>query len=159
MTDLEKLIAAVEAGTASADDFGATFPHAHHFEHTHAWGAYEGSLDAAKRLHDALLPGWIYNLAPSFCHVFPATDNGDQDASTGQSDQPARAWLLAILRGYLPKPNKRHENVYRTQKRQDGYGSHPAPEPGRPYWRGCAVSAGRQSIPQSIRKSGTLEVR
>ena len=107
VTDLEKLIAAVEAG----DGFGI-IPLGQkaigEFDPNYGVGevvcaAFSGSLDAAKRLHDALLPGWIYNLAPSFCHVFPATDNGDQDASTGQSDQPAHAWLLAILRALQAK--------------------------------------------------------
>ena len=63
-----------------------------------AWGAFHGSLDAAKALHEAVLPGWIYNLAPGFAHVLPPHDNGDQEALTGLSDYPARAWLLAILR-------------------------------------------------------------
>ena len=104
MTDLEKLIAAVEAGTATADDFGATFPHAHHFEHTHAWGAYEGSLDAAKRLHDALLPGWKWGrLWDRHMWVEPDDMPGRSERHYGRNACPARSWLLAIMRALQAK--------------------------------------------------------
>jgi hypothetical protein len=56
-----------------------------------------GSLDAALALHEAVLPGWVYNIAPRYCHVIPPHDNGDQEAITGFADNPARAMLLAIL--------------------------------------------------------------
>jgi predicted heme/steroid binding protein len=66
-------------------------------------GAHHGSLDAAKALHEAVLPGWIYNIAPGFAHVIPPHDNGDQEAHTGLSETLARAWLLAILEALIAK--------------------------------------------------------
>jgi hypothetical protein len=63
--------------------------------------AFNGSLDAAKALHEAVLPGWVYNLAPGFCHVMPPHDNGDQEATSGFNDNPARAWLIAILEALI----------------------------------------------------------
>lgn len=62
-----------------------------------AYRAYEGSVDAALRLLEAVLPGWHWNLAPGYCHVMPPVDNGDQEAITGVHYTPARALLLAIL--------------------------------------------------------------
>jgi hypothetical protein len=59
--------------------------------------AFHGSLDAAKALHDALLPGWEWHLGPSNAKVYPY--NGSPLKSWGgMADNPARAWLLAILR-------------------------------------------------------------
>ena len=104
MTDLEKLIAAVEAGTATADDFGATFPHAHHFEHTHACGAYEGSLDAAKRLHDALLQGWFPGMSQNtHSGIWFAWEQNKTRHCEGHGTDPARSWLLAILQALQAK--------------------------------------------------------
>ena len=79
--------------------------------------AYRGSLDAAKRLHDALLPGWPVRVmdhsqdylgghgwhacvnwhhmsAPHGKAAYPANSY----SYTGWNDNPARAWLIAILR-------------------------------------------------------------
>ena len=63
--------------------------------------AYLGSLDAAEVLHEAVLPGWVYNIAPGFAHVIPPHDNGDQEAHTGLSETVARAWLLAVLEALI----------------------------------------------------------
>lgn len=105
MTKLEALTDLLEAcgaDTSRANIEGASFsvwPEADdHFKAVHASGAYVGSLDAAKALHEAVLPGWWYNLAPNYVHVFPAHENGDQDAFTGLSGIPARAWLIAIIK-------------------------------------------------------------
>ena len=100
---LTKLIEAVEAGAASMNDFAAVFPSETAYGPT-TWGeahkAYNGSLDAAKRLHDALLPGWrieVFNLdgevvlrrnRPINRAYGDALNNGEV----------ARAWLIAILR-------------------------------------------------------------
>ena len=58
--------------------------------------AYNGSLDAAKLLHEAVLPRYYAQVymctAPEMCRV----DIGG--GHTGRGDNPARAWLLAILR-------------------------------------------------------------
>ena len=63
--------------------------------------AYNGSLDAADALHEAVLPDYDFNLAKWGCHVFPAKNDGEQYASTGINDNPARAWLLAIIRAKI----------------------------------------------------------
>ena len=109
--DLDKLIAAVEAGIFDA---GETRPvrfneFVHHFEaafglqlYEHAWDAYTGSLDAAKRLHDAQLPGWDWCVMPTGVSVYSAEDNSPIDADI---DNPARAWLLAILRAVKAHPS------------------------------------------------------
>lgn len=106
MTDLDKLIEAVEAGDygdmvgplrrlASAAHAGGKLWPGHDIEH-----AFSGSLDAALRLHEALLPGWVW--APEIgnsgqCQGYmspPTSANG----ITEDAANPARAWLLAILR-------------------------------------------------------------
>lgn len=63
--------------------------------------AYDGSVDAALSLLEAVLPGWHWNLAPGYCHVMPPVDNGDQEAITGVHYTPARALLLAILEALI----------------------------------------------------------
>jgi hypothetical protein len=73
--------------------------------------AFSGSLDAAKRLHDALLPGWWWSIGTckvsDDARVSPDDDrrapDGGEWADYTDVDQrppgnPARAWLLAILR-------------------------------------------------------------
>lgn len=77
--------------------------------HVYAARAYTGSLDAAKALHDAVLPGWEWRKAnwphkPNLVEVV-APDlsicpiDGLAGFITGEGDNPlpARAWLLAIL--------------------------------------------------------------
>lgn len=95
-----KLIEAVDAGTATAYDFGLLFPLATNFEHTNAWDAYRGSLDAAKRLHDALLPGWGWETGANatFASIAQVWKSGRDKAHVATSETPARAFLLAILR-------------------------------------------------------------
>lgn len=58
------------------------------------------SLDAAKALHDAVLPGWLYGIVqkPNWCEVGVYKDNGYTDIQRGQSPTPAAAWVAAILR-------------------------------------------------------------
>lgn len=71
--------------------------------------AYIGSLDAAKALHEALIPGWSYNLAPGFCHAMPPHDNEDQEEHTGVDDNLSRAWLIAILKALIAKEEASHD--------------------------------------------------
>jgi hypothetical protein len=108
---LRKLIEAVEAGTARPSGYGhpeemffavwpptKVGPQMYHF----ASRAYDGSLDAAKSLHDALLPGWAMIVGNAdgepgpfmACLRNPATETIEE----GENANPARAWLLAILR-------------------------------------------------------------
>jgi hypothetical protein len=104
MTDLDRLIAAVEAGTANDGIIGAVFsPNdiASWRINQLARNAFDGSLDAALRLHEALLPEWAWGRW-SNGHMWVTDDVGDADrfvTSTGfHQDNPARALLLAILR-------------------------------------------------------------
>jgi len=58
--------------------------------------AHKGSIDAAKALHEVVLPGWEWHLGPSNAKVYPY--NGSPTTSWGgMAENPARAWLLAIL--------------------------------------------------------------
>ena len=110
MTDLDELIAAVEAGSFDADTerkaprfnaFADAFEVALGMKPSYAdgWGAYRGSLDAALRLHEALLPGWIWNVVESETTVWPGYPGDPKDHQDGYCEgNPARAWLLAILR-------------------------------------------------------------
>jgi hypothetical protein len=108
MTDLDKLIEVVEAGTIPRHDLDAFIPWRGLDALTNdSLDAYNGSLEAAKRLHDALLPGdarvndlsqdgngrWWIVIA---CNVEP-------HYFYGNDDNPARAWLLAILRAVKAK--------------------------------------------------------
>ena len=92
MTDraLDDLIAAVEAGTFLAND--ALSPRANE---SIAYRAFSGSLDAAKVLHEAMLPGWQRQISESNAKVWERQNI----AFFGEAiDNDARAWLLAILR-------------------------------------------------------------
>lgn len=113
-TALRQLIEAVESGALEPD-----VPHAG-FEWkqvSHLLTAYHGSLDAAKALHDALLPGLsvrITDSGPEYDHVgrwYVKLNWEHMDWQTGftaagpfgfpaQSETPARAWLISILKAY-----------------------------------------------------------
>jgi hypothetical protein len=57
--------------------------------------AYHGSLDAAKALHEAVLPGWVWLIDCDEAEVKPSWETTDgYDAEI--EGHPARAWLLAI---------------------------------------------------------------
>ena len=106
-TALDELINAVEAGEPFAnidfytpldclnDDFDLGLT---------ARSAYNGSFDAAKALHDALLPGYGYGVGPWGARVWLYSDNPSWDGimrfEVDLVDLPARAWLLAVLRAY-----------------------------------------------------------
>lgn len=68
----------------------------------YAWSAYNGSLDAAKALHDALLPGWrveVFNIDGEVV----LRRSRPIDRAYGEAmwcGEVARAWMLAILRAY-----------------------------------------------------------
>lgn len=70
-----------------------------------AASAYYGSLDAAKALHDVVLPGWHWAIEDDEqAEVFMSpTEMQDGIFAVGPSagsewvGDPARAWLLAIL--------------------------------------------------------------
>lgn len=101
MSDLGRLIEAVEAGTFLMDVFpdGRT--------ERIAYEAFSGSLDAALALHEALLPGWHPNVGRNVHHTVwrACVQRVGLDGEIKYFDAdgfqcPARAWLLAILRAY-----------------------------------------------------------
>jgi hypothetical protein len=67
--------------------------------------AYKGSLDAAKALHEALLPDhkWFVEHEGSFAseNYFSAVWQSGGSGIYRRSTSPARAWLLAILKTKL----------------------------------------------------------
>ena len=97
MTDaLTRLADAVEAGMLNPVDLVILKPN----EHAHAWKAYNGSLDAAKALHDAMLPNCAWDI-----WRVPVFDNDPRKygcniaaVDTAYAETPARAWLMAIIR-------------------------------------------------------------
>ena len=89
---LDDLIAAVEAGTFLAND--ALSPRANE---SIAYRAFSGDLNAAKALHEALLPGWQRQISESNAKVFERPNI----AFFGEVvDNDARAWLIAIIKAF-----------------------------------------------------------
>lgn len=109
MHDIEALDSLLEKVRAGGDLFPATeadcaFPTGQNGTRQLAKAhlAYMGSLDAAKALHEAVLPGWGWELHDNgACTVF------DHEESflyvVGNSDTPARAMLIAVLEGLKAK--------------------------------------------------------
>lgn len=108
MTDLDKLIAAVSEGTLIGENLMVSRDLSEAMDNVagESWGdvcsAYEGSLDAAKALHDALLPEWrveVFNIDGEVV----LRRNRPIDRAYGaaiKDSNPARAWLIAILKAY-----------------------------------------------------------
>ena len=101
MSELDRLIEAVEAG----DDDVNWFPISGHS--AAKWGycqrAYEGSIDAALAMHEALLPGCGWKTQKLLCNDYYTADVWGEYAyseSTGTALNPARAWLIAVLKAY-----------------------------------------------------------
>lgn len=106
-TALRKLIEAVEAG----ESFGiiplgqkAIGPDDYSYRQGDlVCNAYNGSLDAAKELHEALLPDratvefWHSKRYEDESYVYVHMPDA---VYSGRADNPARAWLIAILKAY-----------------------------------------------------------
>jgi len=104
---LAELIAKVEAGDIERAPFWKVWLP----ENPDGWLAWRaasastGSLDAAKALHEAVLPGYAYGiigtLSDGDCRacVVPKIDNPPE--YHGRSGDPARAWLLSILKALM----------------------------------------------------------
>lgn len=109
MTDLEKLIEAVEAGLPSPTNWRdfAALPKCDVDTPAPilAHRAYYGSLDAAKALHEALLPEWDLMLTTYEDDTFEASVSEPLKVKTydGVNSVLSRAWLLAILRAYAAR--------------------------------------------------------
>lgn len=103
---LRGLIEAVEAGTGNGK-WGPLCADAGLNDYSvEVMRAFNGSLDAAKALHDALLPGWAWTIQENGENtLWPPNDMADQEwcaqgyeCVAPDGCNPARAWLLAILR-------------------------------------------------------------
>jgi len=71
----------------------------------HARKAFEGSLDAAKAMHEAVLPGWsgearMSGFGGGQAAVWNPMKRPGQDFRVDSQD-PARAWLIAILEALI----------------------------------------------------------
>lgn len=96
---LRKLRERVGTGEATTMRFEDTLGHISPHADTLAEQAYFGSLDAAMALHEALLPGWGWEVSSlEHANIFGSSRDGrDRFIRVGVNDNPARAWLLAIL--------------------------------------------------------------
>ena len=67
--------------------------------------AFLGSLDAAKALHESVLPGWGYEI----CNGAEVTLRQYSKKIIFKNVCPARAWLLAILDALIAQEGTDHE--------------------------------------------------
>ena len=93
MTALKDLLATVEAGTVGQWFNWNSGIKGHG---TNARLAYNGSLDAAMALHEAVLPGWGFCVTQVGANV-----EGSVEAYYSDNINPARAWLIAIIRALI----------------------------------------------------------
>ena len=102
MTDLEKLIEAVKADAVPFGGWSILSSATHVFASEWARQAHSGSLDAARALHEALLPGWKWDGYDEY--GWAVWQKGAPDTPfIGEAPTPARSWLLAILRAYAAR--------------------------------------------------------
>jgi hypothetical protein len=90
-------VRASDLSTISAEHIYAAF--GKHYQ-KRFWEIYQsGSLNAAKALQEAVLPEWWCKLRLS---TRPTASMGRLDPEVeGHDDNPARAWLLAILEALI----------------------------------------------------------
>lgn len=117
MTNIDKLISAINDGTLIGENLMVSRDVSEAMEDVagESWGdvcsAYEGSLDAAKYLHEALLPDWrvkgIHQFEAKQWYVVIFRQMGSMwpkwepyPETQAVNDIAARAWLLAILSAY-----------------------------------------------------------
>ena len=63
------------------------------------WKSFNGSLDAAKALHEAVLQGCAWFIESAYRGDAPtAAIEGHGISVDASNDNPARAWLIAIIR-------------------------------------------------------------
>ena len=71
---------------------------------TSAWLCQSADLNAAKALHEAVLPGWDWNVCSwAGADIHPGEDQLAAWMPGGNYDNPARSWLLAILRALIAR--------------------------------------------------------
>ena len=96
---LQELLAKVEAGNCSNNGimFGVFGD-----EWLECFDAYNGSLDAALALHDAVLPGWAWCLESDDQAILSCReDHTEIYAQWTSRANPARGWLIAILKALI----------------------------------------------------------
>jgi hypothetical protein len=101
MTRLEALTALKEAVEAGA--WPLLYPRTADLPDDFPFDAFNGSLDAARSLHDAVLPGGFWFVghldAPELGYVATLSAGTFADSPSWRAFNicPARAWLIAIL--------------------------------------------------------------
>ena len=110
MTDLDNLIEAVQAGD---NRFSSYLPSGNEREWPQIYKAMDGSLDAAKALHEDLLHNHVISSLDwkwgglVEAHIFEVSPEQWHEPGmakfVGRSSTPARAWLIAILKAYRSK--------------------------------------------------------
>ena len=70
-----------------------------HDKHMKAYKAFCGSLDASKALHEELLPDLLWEITP-LGNVYIRDIEYNQLSRAFVTSNPARAWLIAILKAY-----------------------------------------------------------
>ena len=64
--------------------------------------AYNGSLDAAKALHEAVLCDYVW-IASAGCVEVYGPKEGQKFITFCEDETPARAWLIAIIKALIAK--------------------------------------------------------
>lgn len=95
---LEALLAKVEAG-----EFWAEMLRPPELHTDLCWKAYKGSLDAAKALHEAVLPGCgrAVDATMPEAGICVEIHKEAQFIGTGDTTCEARAWLIAIIKALI----------------------------------------------------------
>ena len=124
MTNLEKLLKKVEAGYFMSAEYNCFMDFAENafgvgfLGFGSLWDAYNGSLDAAQRIHEAALPGWGATISvkerdDGFVRAW-VSENANHVAKARHSDcraykiSPARAWLIAIIKALIEKEGSKN---------------------------------------------------
>ena len=95
---MTELLAKVEAGKATMVDIHAVLQR----DGLNATSAYNGSLDAAKALHDAVLGvGWNYSIHNNTAYVMTWAHTVEGKVFSAANSNPARAWLIAIIKALI----------------------------------------------------------
>jgi len=97
---LVELLAKVEAGGGCTHAFAAVSPCG---TSRFSWmtAAFNGSLDAAEALHEAVLPNFLWKINCSNATVYPFNAPDTGSGFYGMADNPARAWLCAIIQALI----------------------------------------------------------
>jgi len=96
------LLAKIRAGAfLGMSDFVEAFPYVGHRKE--AYHAFSFSLDCAKRLHEAVLPNFLWKINCSNATVYPFNAPDTGSGFYGMADNPARAWLCAIIQALIAK--------------------------------------------------------